>query len=134
MSTVEVRSHKPNADQVADIQQTKDAWIKIANEATVQGIGRLEDAAKQLIGLNSLLQGLYFSFYTFSDIRHQIQNWQVILFLLPVLFWLTSLYSAAQVFLPRIRLGVDIDDVRPDAWLIIRNVYNDAMAEKLKWL
>jgi hypothetical protein len=75
-------------------------WKKVLREATVKGIEKTEDTAKQLITLTSLLQGIYFAAISFSDIKSQVPGPERALFVAPFLFWLPSLIFAIRAFRP----------------------------------
>jgi hypothetical protein len=103
---------------------------------------RLEDAAKQIIGLNTALQGLYFAVFAFSDLRKQVSaihipvlsNLILLLSFIPVLLWLISLYCATRVFVPQIRSGANINEMGVNAWQSIKQTYEKAVDDKMHWL
>src|SRR5690242_19027461 len=101
----------PSIEQEKIINATADHWRKIGNEAPVQAVTRVEDAAKQLIKLTGTLQGLYFTVVTFSSLQQRVKGWNggALLLLLPVLFWLLSMLCATLVFIPRVR-DVDLNN------------------------
>lgn len=142
MATPTFQGHQAAPEQEAIQKARAEHWRKIGNEAPVQAIARLEEAAKQLVGLNGTLQGLYFAIFAFSDFRKQvisltepIPGWLILLaFLLPLLFWLISLYNATRVFIPEVRLGGDTNDISINAWEKIEKTYKDTVDEKRKWL
>src|SRR5918911_55382 len=83
-----------------------DPPTELVNEAPVQAITRIEDAAKQLVTLTGLLQGLYFAVFAFSGLHDRITNrWLLLFATLPVGLWLVSLCCATLVFVPRVRQG-----------------------------
>lgn len=108
-------------------------WRKTGNEAPAQSVVRVEEAAKQLVALNGTLEGIYFAVFAFSDLRAQINGWLGLLFLLPVLLWLLSLFFATLVFVPQVQ-GFDLDDLRSGAWIELRDAYVDVSLRKLRWL
>lgn len=81
-------------------------WLEAARNASKGSIGALEDAAKQLISITSLAQGIYFAAISFSDLKKAlvVQDWhgwfQVFLFASPIILWLISLGFAVRVFTP----------------------------------
>jgi len=81
-------------------------WLETARGSAKDSIGALEDAAKQLISITSLTQGIYFAAISFSDLKKSlvVQDWQgwltVLLFASPIVLWLISLTFAVQVFTP----------------------------------
>src|SRR6266705_1544285 len=62
----------PSPDQEGMLKKAAEYWRQVGIEAPVQAVTRVEDAAKQLIGLNAGLQALYFAVFAFSDLRKQI--------------------------------------------------------------
>lgn len=81
-------------------------WLETAQGAAKESVGALEEAAKQLISVTSLLQAIYFAAISFSELKEGIVvedavNWLlVLLFVLPIVLWLASLSFAVRVFKP----------------------------------
>jgi hypothetical protein len=81
-------------------------WLESARGATKESIPALEEAAKQLIAITSLTQGIYFAAISFSDLKKVlvVNDWQgwllVLLFTSPIILWLISLAFAVRVFIP----------------------------------
>jgi len=142
MTIQKLSGQAPTPEQKQQLEKAADHWYQVGNEAPVQALTRVEEAAKQLIGLNAALQGLYLAVFAFSDLRKQAialhtpvpGNVVVLLFFTPILLWLISLYSATRVFLPHERTGVNLNDVSTGAWLQIKQTYETTADEKLKWL
>jgi hypothetical protein len=139
---MELSSQQPGAEQLQIIQEKAKYWRDVSNEARVQSISRLEEAAKQLVGLTATLQGLYLALFALSDLRKQLtavassgtEAWLLLVFFLPILFWITSLYSATRVFVPQPRPEVNINDLDVDAWQEIQRLYDQAAEKKWRWL
>lgn len=142
MSLQELPGQVPSPEQEEMLKKTAEYWRQVGIEAPAQAITRVEDAAKQLIGLTAALQGLYFAIFAFSDLRKQIValslpvpgNLVLLLFFLPIVFWLSSLFCATRVFVPRMHLDIDLNDVSIAAWQQIKHKYESIMEQKLKWL
>ena len=142
MSTPRLPGQAPGSEQEQMIQDAAQHWRNVANEAPVQALARVEEAAKQLIGLTAALQGLYFAVFAFSDLRKQLGSMNVLipgsmillLFFIPVPLWLISLYCATRVFVPQVRPGVNLNDVSVGAWQQIKDAYEATVDQKLKWL
>jgi hypothetical protein len=142
MTTPDFTGQRPNAEQEQIIQSTANYWRMVGNEAIVQAVSRIEEAAKQLIGITGALQGLAFTIYGFSDWQSQIAEGAgplsgrivMALFFLPVLFWLMSLFYATRVFVPQIHQNVDLTDVSVSAWLNIQQSYAAIRDAKLRAL
>lgn len=81
-------------------------WLETARGAAKESVGALEQAARQLVGIASLLQGIYFAAISFSDLKKALvvqnaQGWLLVaLFISPIVFWLVSLFFAVRVFKP----------------------------------
>jgi hypothetical protein len=131
---MEFQTHKPSQEQTDQIDDAKETWVKVINESSIQGVTRVEDAAKQMIALSSLLQGALFFLLGLSDNKEKIHNWAIIPLMIPELFWLVSLYCASRVFVPSIRYGADTESFRVDAWIRVRDIYNETLTKKLAWL
>jgi len=93
---------------LAEQQSTNEIkyWLGVKQEAKLEGVKCLEEAAKQVIVTTSLLQGIYFAAISFSDIK-KIGNigdfWFdvfVVLSLVALASWMSSLYFATRVFMP----------------------------------
>jgi len=92
-----------NTDNQSILEIAKEYWAKVNREAPLVAIAKCEDAAKQLITLNSLTTTIYIGIISFSDIlKHPLSSRPALLFLvLPLPFWLTSLILATRVIVPR---------------------------------
>lgn len=92
-------------------------WMKIGQGVVKDAVGRVEEAAKQLISITSVLQGIYFAAISFSDLKKalvivDLQGWlQAALFVSPIIIWLISLGFAIRVLVPVAR---KINYVSPD--------------------
>jgi len=75
-------------------------WRQAIQEIRKGSLKTVEDAAKQLIALVTLLSGLYFHAITFSKIPHGYVGLKV-LFVGPLVLWVLCLLAATLVFFPR---------------------------------
>jgi hypothetical protein len=82
-------------------------WIEVARSLTKEAPIAIEEASKQIISIASVLQVVYFSAITISDLKGTFSNlspgtqWVFLfLFLAPILFWVISLWLAILVFMP----------------------------------
>ena len=98
-------------DEVVEVQGAQPSamdrfWLETARNAAKESIRSLEEAAKQLITVTSLTQGIYFAAISFSDLKRALvvqdeKGWLlVLLFASPIIFWLISLGYAILVFTP----------------------------------
>ena len=140
--TTPVQGQQFDPDEEKLLEGMTEHWRKVWNEAPVQALTRVEDAAKQMIVVTTGLQGLYVAIFAFSNIRSQVITTPggvpgilvLLLFFTPVLCWLVSLFSATRVFIPRVQLGVNVNEVSVSAWRKVKDAYGRANEEKLRWL
>jgi hypothetical protein len=92
-------------------------WLKIGQQAPVEGIKSIEEAARQLITITGFLEGVYFAVISFTDVRHIKNDWAYLSFVLPIGLWLVCILFASLVFVPR---TYPIDRRTPDS---IRQAY-----------
>jgi uncharacterized membrane protein len=137
-----VQGQQFDADEEKLLQEMAEHWRKVWNEAPVQALTRVEDAAKQLIVVTTGLQGLYVTIVAFSNIRAQVMRALegvpgvilLLLFFTPLMCWLMSLFCATRVFVPRVQPGVNFNEVNTSAWQKVKDAYGRASEEKLHWL
>jgi len=82
-------------------------WLEAVRESAKQSPDKLEEAAKQLITITSLSQGIYFTVVSFSEVKAGLAQLQwtlyvgsIIVFVLPLFAWILSLVFAIRVFKP----------------------------------
>jgi len=140
--TTPIPGHGLDPEEEQLLQQTAEHWRQVWNETPVQVIARIEDAAKQLIAVTSALQVLYAAIFAFSSIRTQVTSVQwwlpgwllLLLFCTPLVCWLVSLAYATRVFVPRIRPGVNFNELSVSAWQKVKDAYGEVAEEKLRSL
>ena len=77
-------------------------WRANAEKLVGESITTIEDVAKQLIVVNSLLEGIYFHAITFSDVKPALGSyWTGIIYILPIALWLISLVFAVLTLSPK---------------------------------
>jgi hypothetical protein len=94
----------------ADPKESDDVsyWLRVKREASVGAFQPLEDAAKQIVTITSLLQAGYFAAISVSDVKkanNAADPWFVVFIvfsLLTVGIWITSLFYATRVFIPEV--------------------------------
>lgn len=106
-------------------------WLETARNAAKESVGALEEAAKQLIAIASLSQGIYFAAISFGDIKKALPQfalaWQWTItgaLALPLACWLVALFFAIRVFIPQI-YATNLDS--PE---LARDTYQDIAAYK----
>ena len=79
-------------------------WKENAKKIVSESITSTEEAARQLIAVNSLLEAIYFHAVTFSDVKLRLSGEIdiAIIYLAPVTMWLLSLIFAVLAQIPRI--------------------------------
>lgn len=77
-------------------------WRDNAKAILGQSIESVESAAKQIIFICGILEGIYFHAITYSDIRGYIGTVEGIFYLAPLVLWLISIFFAVLVFSPKV--------------------------------
>lgn len=124
----------PTGDETKIIEAAAEHWRKVAYDAPIQSIARLEDAAKQLVTLIGSLQGVYFAVFAFSNLKERLSGPLLLPYLAPIVLWLISLYYATRVFIPQPRRADVNDLLSPGAWLELREAYFGTRDDKLRSL
>lgn len=140
--TTSTQGQQFNSDEEKILQEMTEHWRKVWNEAPVQALTRVEDAAKQMIVVTTGLQGLYVALFVFSTIRAQVMAAPggvlgvliLLLFCTPVVCWLMSLLYATHVFVPRVQPDINFNEVSASSWQKVKDAYGRASEEKLRWL
>ncbi len=140
--TTPAQGQQFDPDEEKLLEEMTEHWRTVWNEAPVQALTRVEDAAKQMIMVTTGLQGLYVAIFVFSNIRAQVMGTLgavsggliLLLFFTPLVCWLVSLFYATRVFVPRVRPGVNFNEVSASAWQKVKEAYGRASEEKLRWL
>ena len=88
------------------VTELDEFWLETARTAVRESVASLEEAAKQLIGAVTLVEGIYFAAISFSDLRKVMAvqgaeaNLRILLFVSPIVLWLVCLFFAVRVFTP----------------------------------
>jgi len=77
-------------------------WRDNAKSMLSTSIESIESAAKQLIAICAILEGIYFHAITYSYIRGCIGIVSGIFYLAPLVLWLLSILFAVLVFSPKV--------------------------------
>lgn len=140
--TTPLQGQEFDSNEKEILKEMTEHWRKVWNDAPVQALTRVEDAAKQMIVITTGLQGLFVALFVFSTIRAQVMATlggvlgvlTLLLFCTPVACWLLSLFYATRVFVPRVQPGVDFNEVSVSAWQKVKKTYGKVSGEKLQWL
>ena len=76
-------------------------WRQNAQKLVEGSVDTLDNMAKQLITLTSLLEGLYFHAITFSDLKGTLSGWLIWIYIAPIALWMLSLLSAVWTLFPK---------------------------------
>jgi hypothetical protein len=105
----EVIISPPEPDET--LSEARAFWHETGKMMIRESITTIDGAARQVIAVSGILEGLYFHAVTFSDLRGQAGGWSLGLYLLPVALLLVSLIASLMVFLPdRYRLSFQSAD------------------------
>jgi hypothetical protein len=140
--TTPIQGQQFDPDEEKILQEMTEHWRNVWNEAPVQTLTRVEDAAKQMIVVTTSLQGLFVALFVFSTIRAQVMATPggmfgvliLLLFCTPLVCWLVSLFYATHVFVPRVQPDVNFNEVSASAWQKVKDAYGRVNEEKLRWL
>jgi len=76
-------------------------WLENAQKLVAESVSTIEDVAKQLIVVNSLLEGIYFHAITFSEVKPVLTGGIAAIYLAPIALWLLSLVFAVLTLSPK---------------------------------
>src|SRR5579863_10214293 len=83
------------------LEETRAFWREIGKEQIRTSISSVDEAAKQIIGVTAVLEGLYFNAITFSKLQGKVtSSWPLVIYLAPIVLLLISLSAALFVFFP----------------------------------
>jgi hypothetical protein len=92
--TTSLQGTPPSADDLK--------WLELMDAARKDSLRSIEDAAKQLIGLDGIISGIYYGAVTFSKLPPAaLAGTNRVVFAAPVALWLVSLVAAVLVLMPR---------------------------------
>lgn len=96
-----------NPDAIGQpVDEMDQFWLDTARTAVKESVSSLEEAAKQLIGAVTLVEGIYFAAVSWSDMKTimAVSGWmswlRIALFVSPIVLWLACLFYATRVFIP----------------------------------
>jgi hypothetical protein len=92
-------------------------WREMGQDLVKGSVKSTEEAGKQIIAGASILEALYFHAITYSDLRGNLTGWQVVVYLVPIVLWLASLWFAVSIFYPRFyTMNISSSDVCKQAY------------------
>jgi hypothetical protein len=92
---------KMNSEPPVVIPEPDPFWREKAKELVSESVSTIEGVAKQLIAVNSILEGIYFHAVTFSEVKPVLTPWSAVMYLAPVFLWLGSLVFAVLTLSPK---------------------------------
>jgi uncharacterized membrane protein len=76
-------------------------WRENAQKLVAESFSTIGGVAKELIVVNSLLEGIYFHAITFSEVKPVLTGWIAAIYLAPIALWLLSLVFAVLTLSPK---------------------------------
>lgn len=111
------------------LEEGRTFWRETAKELIRSSIMPLDETAKQVIGVVTILEGLYFNAIAFSNLRSNVpHDWHIAVYLAPICLLLVSLVAALMVFFPK---GYLLNIHSSEA---SRLVHEDLLKRKRHWL
>ncbi len=105
--------------------ETRAFWREVGQGMVKDSIKTVDEAAKQVMGVAGIMEGLYFHAIAFSDLRGTASGGELFVYLAPIALLLFSLLAALAVFLPdRSRVNVRSSEAS-------RKVYEQTLKAKL---
>lgn len=90
-----------------NIEETRQFWRETGRELVRESIKSIDETARQVITVAGILEGLYFHAISFSNIRGQMVDGAIYIFLAPLVLLMVSLVAAFSVFFPeRYRINI----------------------------
>lgn len=115
----------PGMDKL--LADTQGFWRETGRQMVQRSIGAADDAAKQIVGVAGILEGLYFHAIAYSTLSGKLPDATTMwIYLAPVLSLLLSLASALAVFFP------GYYDLNINSWEACRTVHNWVAGRKLR--
>src|SRR3954447_22792286 len=85
MSTQFIRDYELFFESKKTFDAIVEHWAKARIDIPMQVLGRFDDAAKQLIALGSIWQGLYIGIFTLGNFQQKIPIWALGLLSIPLI-------------------------------------------------
>lgn len=93
-------NNKTNTDDIVSLEDSaRTFWWGMAEKLVQEAIPAIEEAAKQAATIAGILIGFYTNILAFSELpQKNPELWQVVLYLVPLVFWVIGLSCALSVF------------------------------------
>ncbi|MGB2697031.1 MAG: hypothetical protein WBD28_04125 [Candidatus Zixiibacteriota bacterium] len=95
-------NEKNQGNTSSPLNDVMEFWMNQGKGMIKESIKSIEDAAKQIIVVAGILEGIYFHAITYSDIRGSLTTIHGIFYLAPLALWLISIFFAIRIFSPRV--------------------------------
>jgi hypothetical protein len=82
------------------LEETRAFWRETAREMVRHSFAALDEAAKQIIAVAGILEGLYFHAIAYSGLRGTLSGGALWVYAAPMLLLLVSLAAALAVYFP----------------------------------
>ncbi len=117
------------SDPQSVVDETRKFWRATAQDTVKGSAQSIDETAKQIIAVVSILEGLYFHAIAFSSVKGTISTvLEVLAYLAPLIFWLFSLIAASLVFFPRTyQININSSDAA-------KSLYEDVVRRKYFFL
>ena len=91
------------------IAEERSFWLETSKDTIRKSLESLDNAAKQIIGATSILEGLYFNAIAFGNLHGKVQiSWLLAIYLAPIGLLLVSLTAGLMVLIPKRRYPINI--------------------------
>jgi len=95
-------SDKNDDKSFSPLDSVMEFWMNQGKGMISESIKSIEDAAKQIIVVAGILEGIYFHAITYSEIKGSLTTISGIFYLAPLALWLFSIFFAIRVFSPKV--------------------------------
>jgi Ca2+/Na+ antiporter len=99
----DVKTQEEEIEEGIPLSSDDKFWLKQMQEMTVSSVKSIEEAGKQLIGMITVMQGIYAAVLAFSGIKEipKANILSALVYISPIFLWLISLFFALRVFKTR---------------------------------
>jgi len=116
-----------NLEPDLSVQEQRRFWSEVGKDLVRKSHDPIDETAKQIIGVSTILVGLYFNAIAFSKLQGKVQDWWTLtIYLAPIAMLLVSLIASLNVFHPN-RYSHNINSSEAS-----KEVFEDAL--KRKWI
>jgi|ERR1043166_7358776 hypothetical protein len=84
----------PSGSSERGLEALLEHWAQARIDSPLRVIGRLDEAAKQLISVGGIIQAAYVAGFAFGNLKEKLPNWEVGLLFIPLI---SMIFCAAKV-------------------------------------